>query len=299
MSQNLENWSNMEEKIKAFLEYLELERGFSPNTVASYNYDLEKYEKFLAEKEISWQEISSENLIPYLEDLKKKGLSSASISRNLAAIKGFCRFLLSEGFISSDSLSDISSPKLWKKLPDVLSKEEIERLFTTLNKQKRNGFISRNLAILELLYATGMRASEIINLKISHLHLKQNYVRIMGKGRKERIVPMGNKAKTALSIYLKYWRDRFIRKDRPTNILFLSRLGNGLSRQSLWKIVKRYGMKPHTLRHSFATHLLEGGANLRAVQELLGHSSISTTQIYTHIERSRLKEIHHKYHPRG
>ncbi len=289
----------MEDKITEFLDYLKIERGFSPNTVASYNYDLEKYKKFLDARNISWKKISPENLILYLENLKNKGLSSASISRNLAAIKGFCRFLLAEGFISSDSLSDISSPKLWKKLPDVLSKEETERLFTSLNKQKRNGFISRNLAILELLYATGMRASEIINLKISNLHLKQNYVRIMGKGRKERIVPVGNSAKNALSIYLKYWRAKFIRKDRATNVLFLSRLGSGLSRQSLWKVVKRYGAKPHTLRHSFATHLLEGGANLRAVQELLGHSSISTTQIYTHIERSRLKEIHHKYHPRG
>ena len=287
----------MEDKIREFLDYLKIERGFSPNTVASYNYDLEKYRKFLDARNISWEKISPENLIPYLEDLKNKGLSSASISRNLAAIKGFCRFLLAEGFISSDSLSDVSSPKLWKKLPDVLSKEETERLFTSLNKQKRNEFISRNLAILELLYATGMRASEIINLRISNLHLKQNYVRIMGKGRKERIVPVGNSAKTALSIYLKYWRAKFIRKDRPTNILFLSRLGNGLSRQSLWKLVKRYGAKPHTLRHSFATHLLNQGVDLRIIQELLGHKTIATTEIYTHVSSAQLAKMCDEKHP--
>ncbi|MCK4244694.1 MAG: site-specific tyrosine recombinase XerD [Candidatus Omnitrophica bacterium] len=289
----------MQDKIKDFLEHLKMERGLSPNTIASYGYDLEKYRKFLDEKKIPFVKISEESLVPYLEDLKNKGLSSLSISRNLAAIKGFYKFLFAEGSVPSDPLSNISSPKLWKRLPMVLKKEEVEKLLTSFNEQRGNGFSSRNLAVLELLYASGLRASEIINLKVSDLHLKQDYVRVMGKGRKERIVPIGSRAKIVLSLYLKYWRGRFTRKDRPTNIFFLSRLGKGLSRQSLWKIVKRHGVKPHTLRHSFATHLLEGGANLRAVQELLGHSSISTTQIYTHIEKGRLKEIHRKYHPRG
>ncbi len=289
----------MQEKVEEYLQYLKMERGLSPNTVSSYGYDLEKYRKFLDEKKISFEKISEESLVPYLEDLKNKGLSSFSISRNLVAIKGFYKFLFAEGSIPSNPLSNMSSPKLWKRLPTVLKKEEVEELLTLFNKQRQNKFGSRDLAILELLYASGLRASEIINSKVSDLHLKQSYIRVMGKGRKERIVPIGGRAKTALVLYLKYWRNKFTRKDRPTNILFLSRLGKGLSRQSLWKIVKRYGIKPHTLRHSFATHLLEGGANLRAVQELLGHSSISTTQIYTHIEKSRLKEIHHKYHPRG
>lgn len=289
----------MKERVKGFLEHLKMERGLSPNTVASYGYDLEKYRRFLNERKISFEKVSEKNLVPYLEDLKNKGISSSSISRNLAAIKGFYKFLFAEGSISSDHLSNMSSPKLWRRLPAVLNKEEVEKLLTSFNEQRGDEFRGRNLAILELLYCSGLRASETIDLKVSSLHLNQGYLRIMGKGRKERIVPLGSRAKTATSLYLKYWRGRFARKDRPTNILFLSRLGKGLSRQSLWRIVKRHGVKPHTLRHSFATHLLEGGADLRAVQELLGHSSISTTQIYTHIEKSRLKEIHHKYHPRG
>ncbi|HCG77125.1 MAG: site-specific tyrosine recombinase XerD [bacterium (Candidatus Ratteibacteria) CG_4_10_14_3_um_filter_41_18] len=295
----------MQDKIKEFFNYLKIERGLSANTVVSYGYDLSKYKKFLEKKGISFKRISEDSFFSFLEELKKESLSEVSISRTLAAIKSFYKFLFSEDYISSNPLINVASPKLWKKLPAVLSKKEVEDLLSLFEKRK-DLFAARNLTILELLYATGMRASEIVNLKVSDLHLEGSYVRIIGKGRKERIVPFGDTAKTILSSYLKYWRERFIRKDRPTNILFLTRLGKGLSRQILWKMVKKYGtltglskIKPHTLRHSFATHLLEGGADLRAIQELLGHSSISTTQIYTHIEKSRLKEIHHRYHPRG
>ena len=219
--------------------------------------------------------------------------------------------LLRERILKADPTAVLEAPKLWKRLPEVMSLSEVEALIASPNLRENQGI--RDRAILEIMYATGMRASEVVNLKTEDINLEVGFVRCFGKGRKERIVPLGRKAEEALKRYLDKARPNLmsgkgmLREAKSGAYLFLSRLGKGISRQSLWKIIKRYAkaakikrqIKPHTLRHSFATHLLEGGADLRSVQEMLGHSDISTTQIYTHIHKDRLKAVHKQFHPRG
>ena len=239
----------------------------------------------------------------YLMFLKEKGLSGNSISRNLVAIKAFHRFLTHEKYIKEDITSVLDSPKLWKHLPEALSASEVEEILKKPNVKNWMGL--RDRAALELMYATGLRVSELVNLNIENVNLDIGFVRCIGKGSKERIVPIGRKSQAALTRYLEKSRTKLL-KSQSVNSLFLSRLGKKISRQSFWKMIKKYarlaGIKkdimPHTLRHSFATHLLEGGADLRVVQEMLGHADIATTQIYTHINKDRLKSIHLKFHPR-
>jgi integrase/recombinase XerD len=234
---------------------------------------------------------------------KDKGLSANSIARRLAAIKVFYRFLVRERILRSDPTSLIDSPKLWKKIPEALSLNEVDALLNQPNIRDKQGI--RDRAILETLYATGMRVSEAVNLKIDNVNLDIGFLRCIGKGNKERVVPLGKKAIASIKRYLAISRPHFLKK-KECAFLFLNRFGNKISRQSLWKIIKRYAklarikkpIRPHTLRHSFATHLLERGADLRSVQEMLGHSNISTTQIYTHINKDRLKTIHRMFHPR-
>jgi integrase/recombinase XerD len=234
---------------------------------------------------------------------KDKHLSANSISRSLVAIKTFHRFLTRERHIKEDVTNVLDSPRLWKNLPETLSVSEVEEIIKTPNT--RNWLGLRDKAILELMYATGLRVSEIVNLNIDSINMDVGFLRCIGKGNKERIVPIGEQARKALVRYLSRARVK-IKNAQSSNTLFLSRLGKGISRQSFWKMIKKYtriaGIKkditPHTLRHSFATHLLERGADLRVVQEMLGHSDISTTQIYTHINKERLKSIHHQFHPR-
>lgn len=294
----------MKELVELFLNYLSVERGLSQNTILAYQSDLTKFISYLNIQDInSINKTIRENITSYMWTQKEKGLSANSLSRGLAAIKVFYRFLLREKIISSDPTDLIESPKLWKRLPDTLSLEEIESLLNAPNIKDKQGL--RDRALLEVMYATGMRVSEVANLKIQDLNSDIGFVRCIGKGQKERIIPLGRQAIHFTDSYIRQVRPKLL-KNKNSQALFLSRLGERLSRQSIWKIIKIYAKKarikkdihPHILRHSFATHLLERGADLRAVQEMLGHSDISTTQIYTHIHKDRLKEIHKKYHPR-
>jgi integrase/recombinase XerD len=295
----------MKDFIEEFLDYLLVERGLSENTISAYRADLYKYTDFLTQekKRLHLDEVSRDDIRGYMMFRKEKGLSGNSISRNLVAIKVFHRFLLREKYIKGDITSALDSPKLWKHLPEALSLSEVEEILKKPNAKNWMGL--RDKAALELMYATGLRVTELVSLDIENVNLDIGFVRCIGKGNKERIVPMGRKSQAALTRYLKKSRTKLL-KSQSVNSLFLSRLGKKISRQSFWKMIKKYarlaGIKkditPHTLRHSFATHLLEGGADLRVVQEMLGHADIATTQIYTHINKERLKSIHHKFHPR-
>ncbi len=291
----------MKEQIERFMNYLSVERGLSQNTLSAYRHDLENYNGFLGESGSS--KINREKIVSYLIHLKKRRLSPVSIARALSAIKGFHRFVYSEGYSKGDPTLAMKTPSVWTKLPAVLNLSEVEILLRQPQLSKKAGI--RDRAILELLYATGMRASELISLKVTDVNLDVGYVRCMGKGSRERIIPIGSKAIKCIQTYLNEAKSHYSKSG--SRLLFISRLGKSMSRQALWKIIKKYSKRallkkeisPHTLRHSFATHLLERGADIRAVQEMLGHVSISTTQIYTHIDRERLKKIHAKYHPRG
>lgn len=294
----------MEELIEQFLNYLLVERGLAKNTVSSYRIDLLKFSGFMKGRHIdSMEDVRKEDLVKYLMHLKDSGLAANSISRSLAALKTFYKFLVNESVVKENTAGILESPRLWKKLPNTLDINEVDKLIGAPNARNWRG--ARDRASLELLYATGMRVSELVNLKIPNLNLDMGFVRCIGKGSKERIIPLGRSAKDALQKYLDKSRGRLV-KHSGDDSLFLTRLGRKMSRQSFWKMIKSYarqaGIKkdisPHILRHSFATHLLEKGADLRIVQEMLGHSDISTTQIYTHIDKERLKSIHHKYHPR-
>jgi integrase/recombinase XerD len=295
----------MKELAEEFLNYLSVERGLSDNTISAYRADLYKYITYVEEKKKRDHpdEVERTDIRDYMMSLKDNGLSSNSISRNLVAIKVLHRFLLREKYSKSDVTSVLDSPKLWKHLPDTLSLSEVEQILKQPNLRKWMGI--RDKAALELMYATGLRVSELVNLEVDNINFDIGFVRCIGKGNKERIIPVGKQAQEALSRYIEKVRPKLL-KGSPAKGLFLSRLGKKMSRQSFWKMIKRYanqaGIKkeitPHTLRHSFATHLLERGADLRVVQEMLGHADISTTQIYTHINKDRLKSIHHKYHPR-
>jgi len=296
----------MHELIDTFLNYLSVERSLSKNTIVSYRHDLRKYIKYLEGHKIaSLSNTSTKHITEFMFSLKDAGLSSTSIARNLAAIKVFYRFLLRERILKVDPTSILDSPKLWKRIPDVLSLPEIEALIGAANLRQNQGI--RDRAILELMYATGLRASELVSLKSSDLNLDVGFLRCLGKGSKERIVPLGKEAIVCVQRYLEKARPKLLKGSSDSPILFLSRLGKKISRQSLWKLIKRYAriarikkdIRPHTLRHSFATHLLERGADLRSVQEMLGHADISTTQIYTHVDKNRLKTIHKMFHPRA
>jgi integrase/recombinase XerD len=295
----------MKELIEEFLNYLLVERGLSENTILSYRNDLNKYLQFLEIKKITDIQLSTkEDIMEFITLQKDKGISATSIGRYLAAIKGFYRFLAFERYVKSDVSSVLEAPKLWQKLPEVLSLDEVEKILNLPNLKTSLGI--RDKAALELLYATGMRVSELSNLTIDNLNLDVGFIKCKGKGQKERIVPLGKKAQVALERYIEKVRPSLIKKGEVNQALFLSRLGRKISRQSFWKMIKKYvrqarikkDISPHTLRHSFATHLLERGADLRIVQEMLGHANISTTQIYTHINKERLKTIHKKFHPR-
>jgi integrase/recombinase XerD len=285
-----------------FINYLRIERGLADNTVQAYSRDLTRFFLFLEERKLSPLEISREQISEHLGILARQ-LSSKSVARNVSAIKTFFRFLVSEGIIKSSPARLLETPRLSRRLPDVLSKAEVERLLSQPDPSKPGG--QRDRAMLELLYATGLRVSELVGLKTSNINLEAGYVRTLGKGSKERIVPMGEKAMEAVKEYLSDGRHKMA-KGANSPCLFLNFRGRGMTRQGFWKIIKSHGrdalikkkITPHSIRHSFASHLLEGGADLRSVQVMLGHADISTTQIYTHVTRERLKELHERCHPR-
>ncbi len=288
-----------------FINQLKVERGLATNTIVAYSHDLISFFDFLKQKGLSPVHISQEDLSSFIAE-RKTQLSSRSLARCLVSIKMFYRFLVSEGKTESNPARLMGIPKMYQHLPDVLSRDDVENFL--LQPDTNTVLGKRDKAILEILYATGLRVTELIDLKITNINLEAGYIRTMGKGSKERIIPMGTKAMDSLKMYLTNGRPSFLKKgsDAGGSYIFLNSRGSSMTRQGLWKIIKKYALKagiaktvtPHTVRHSFATHLLEGGADLRSVQIMLGHSDISTTQIYTHVARKRLKEIHEKYHPR-
>ncbi len=294
----------MKESVEQFMVFLEVERGMSSNTVLSYRRDVNKFVAHLKVSRKNIPQAKREDIIDFITRLKGEGLSATSIARNLAALKTFWKFLVAEQMVHENIATVVESPKTWKKIPDVLSIEEVEALLSTAEGRDRMAI--RDKAILELMYATGLRVSEVGDLKKANVNLDAGFIKCSGKGGKERIVPFGGKAEKAILKYIEKSRPK-LSSGRIDMHLFLSRLGKKLSRQSLWKIIRKYTLKagikkhitPHTLRHSFATHLLEGGAELRGVQEMLGHADISTTQIYTHINKERLRKVHAQFHPRA
>jgi integrase/recombinase XerD len=295
----------MYDLIDEYLNFLRVEKGASPNTIDGYSRDLTRYAKFLDGRGIAgFNKIESEDAIAYLTFLHSSGHAANSVNRCLAAIRGFYKYLLREKKIDHTPVSHIELAKVWTRIPDVLSRKEMAYLLS----QPGSGTPAevRDLAMLELMYATGVRVSELIGLSVNSINWHVGYLVASGKGEKERIVPIGRTAYDSVKKYVETARPLFL-KGGGSSLLFLNRFGKGLTRQGFWKIVKRYaamaGMEervhPHTFRHSFASHLLEGGADLRSVQIMLGHADISTTQIYTHVTRERLKEVHRRYHPRG
>ncbi len=294
----------MNEYIDQFIYFLEAERGVSANTVLAYTKDLKKFEKYLSDRKKTIQSVTGEDISKFMLTLKDKGLSVSSIARNLGALKTFCKFLVAERIVSENAAGAVATPKTWKKIPDILNKEEVERLLEAPHKKNWIGI--RDRAILEVMYASGLRVSEVKDLKKISVNLEARFVRCLGKGGKERIVPIGKTAEDAVVNYLEKVRAKLSEKTCDDH-LFLSKLGKKLSRQSLWKMIQKYAREsgirkhitPHTLRHSFATHLLEGGADLLGVQEMLGHSDISTTQIYTHVNQDKLRKTHKEFHPRS
>lgn len=294
----------MNDLLREFLVYLRVVKNYSLNTVLSYSYDLKDFANFLKEENLDLENLRIEDFRKYLEDLKKRGYNSFSIARKLSSLKSFFRFLEEEKKGKYSFIYLLETPKLPFRLPKVLSLEEVEALLSAPDTSTPTGY--RDKTMLEVLYATGMRVSELINLRIANLKLELGLVKIVGKGNKERLIPLGDYALEYLQIYLQEVRPQIVTR-LSKDYVFLGRLGGPITRQRFWQIIKDYAKKigledkisPHVIRHSFATHLLQGGADLRALQMLLGHSSLVTTQIYTHLDLKRLREVYDQYHPRA
>ncbi|MCG6894543.1 MAG: site-specific tyrosine recombinase XerD [Desulfobacteraceae bacterium] len=288
-----------------YLDYLLVEKGLSRRTLEAYSRDLSRFATFLLDQAVDRPtEQDTAILLAYLIHLRKSGLSGRSRARHLVSIRGFYRFLCREGLLNSDPSLRVDLPKTTQKLPEVLSVREVERLLRAPAEDTPTGL--RDGAMIEMMYAAGLRVSELVGMKRHDVNLEAGFVRVLGKGAKERIVPIGRYARDRIASYIENARPVLL-KSRTSPYLFVGRGAKAMSRQGFWKLLRRYGLKaglrrpvsPHALRHSFASHLLEGGADLRAVQAMLGHADISTTQIYTHVARERLQLVHKKYHPRG
>jgi len=296
----------MNEYLQQYITYLRFEKNLSENSIQSYQADLNRYITFLISQNIQRPvQIRDRHISRLLQILSELGLSASSLARNLSAIRSFHKFLLAEDILSGDPCEHIEGPKIRRYLPDVLSFPEIEKILSSIKSDLRFGI--RDRAMIELLYASGLRISELLRLPIREIYFNESFVRILGKGSKERLVPTSERALNWIRQYLDRVRPSLDKQRRSDGITFLNARGKPLSRMGFWKIlqghVRNSGIKkqvhPHTFRHSFATHLLEGGADLRAVQEMLGHADISTTQIYTHLDRSYLKQVYKEFHPRA
>jgi len=291
------------EILKAFIEYLSVEKGLSSNTILSYSRDLKKLFLFFQKEKIIWLNSREEDLIKFIHHSSRSGLSASSLARLISSLKSFYKFLILDGIIKKNPTVNLSTPKSWITLPKFLTVKEAKLLLQQPDVNTHYGL--RDKAMLETLYATGLRASELVNLRLKDLNLDDGFLLCRGKGSKERIVPFGNSASNAIREYLKEARQKSLKKE--TDILFLTVRGKAFTRQGFWKMLKGYAVSaglgtkisPHMLRHSFATHLLERGADLRSVQLMLGHSQITTTQIYTHVSRRHLRRVYDKYHPRA
>ena len=295
----------IEEILDRFLNYLAVEKGLSIHTLDAYSRDLNRYLDYLLSQGI--QDIARArevDVLSYLAVEKKRDQSARSMARNMSALRTFYRFLLSERILEKDPLVHLQNPKIGRRLPYVLNVKEVDRLLASPDGKTPKGM--RDGALLEVLYASGLRVSELVALTVNDLNLEVGYVRVFGKGSKERIVPIGEVAQNKVRFYLEEGRSKIL-KGKKSRYLFTGVSGRCITRQAFWKIIKRYArlagiekeISPHMLRHSFATHLLERGADLRSVQIMLGHANITTTEIYTHVTRERLKEIHTRYHPRA
>jgi integrase/recombinase XerD len=294
--------SNHQALVESFLEHILVVRGLSQGTVSSYTEDLHSFSAFIKEKNIPLDRVNQQNIFVYLMFLRRKGLQSRSLARHMATLRGFFAFLTEHGHIRENPAGLLENPKLPRLLPRLLSVQEVESILEQPALTDKLG--ARDKAMLELLYAAGLRVSEVAGLKVLNFDGQSGTVRVWGKGAKERIVPLHFTCMKWIESYLAHWRPAFSPKQ---DFMFLNRSGQGLSRQGIWKLIKKYALKagirkqvsPHTLRHSFATHLLEGGADLRTVQVLLGHSDITATEIYTHVQSDRLKAAHEQFHPRS
>jgi integrase/recombinase XerD len=294
----------MENLIHSFLSYLRVEKGLAPSTIKSYAGDLRKFAAFAEKQRVPLRELRSDHVVEYLSTLYRAHLDSRSVARHLVSLRHLLRFAVSEGLLTEDPAINVESPRFRHKLPTHLSVAETERVLAQPDVRKPAGL--RDRAMIELLYSTGLRVSELVNLNTSDLNMEAGFLRCIGKGDKERLVPMGQVAVQAVQRYLRDARPQLMR-GRSSPHLFVSQRGRAMGRMRFWQLVQLYGRKaglrreltPHQLRHSFATHLLEGGADLRSVQMMLGHADISTTQIYTHVVQERLKQIYDAHHPRS
>jgi integrase/recombinase XerD len=299
----------MESTIHVFLSYLRVEKGLAQNTILAYGRDLKKFAEFLGKRhKTRIESVNREDIVDFLASLYKEKLDSRSVARYLVSLRGLYKFAMMEELVATDPTENLESPKVRSSLPTYLRVEEIDKLLQAPDLGTPSGL--RDRAMLEVLYSTGLRVSELLNLRIADIDMRMGCVRCIGKGDKERLVPIGRKAIEAVEQYLAHARTKFARPSSPAphnQVLFLTRLGKRLSRVAIWRILHDYGIRlglrgkltPHKLRHSFATHLLEGGADLRSVQLMLGHADISTTQIYTHVVEERLKQIYKAHHPRA
>ena len=297
--------TDFEPALDRYLTFLLVEKGLAAKTIAAYSRDCVRFLNFLERRRVTALDAVDPRLIlEYLIDLRRAGLSSRSRARHLVSLRGFFQFLVQERLIDENPAKRVDLPKIGMKLPDVLTARETEKLLKSLQTDKPTAV--RDAAMIELLYAAGLRVSELINLQLQDVNLEAGFVHVTGKGDKERVVPIGQHARQRIEAYVQTARPALL-KNLVSPYLFVARAGKPMTRQGFWKLLTRYGRKagiakkitPHTLRHSFASHLLEGGADLRAVQVMLGHVDISTTQIYTHIAQQQLKKVHAKYHPRG
>ena len=289
--------------VDLYLDYLAIERGLAKNSLSSYQHDLRRFTKWLDEHEVALENVERLQIVKYFQALRRAGISARSVARALAAIRGLFRFLVAERHLTHDPTENIENPKLWANLPKSLQPSEVEALLAAPDRAKPEGL--RDAAMLELLYATGLRVSELIRVKVDDVVLDGGFLRTIGKGSKERIVPFGDTARDAIVTYIEHGRSHFNKHHDPH--LFLSNRGRPMTRQSFWIKITKYArqaniashISPHVLRHAFATHLLENGADLRSVQMMLCHADISTTQIYTHVSRARLQKMYDQFHPRA
>lgn len=297
----------MEEHLNDFKHFMLVEKSLSQNTLLSYERDLKSYIHYLKNVEgvETFNDVQRSHIVHFLRFLKDQGKSAKTLARHVASVRSFHQFLLREKAAAQDPSVHIETPKSERAIPKILSLQEVEKLLDSPKSSSHFGL--RDKAMLEVLYATGIRVSELINIDIDHVHLTMGFVRVIGNGNRERIIPIGKTAAEAIKNYLEQGRPHFIVQSHKDDALFLNHQGKRLTRQGFWKILKKLSLEagitaeltPHTLRHSFATHLLENGADLKAVQEMLGHADISTTQIYTQVTKTRLKDVYSKFHPRA
>ena len=297
----------LKDSIEDYLHFIKVERQLSDNTLQSYKRDLVAYARHIHDDQqiLEFDKVMREHILLYLDSLRSVGKSSKTISRQISSIRSFHQFLLREKVTNQDPTVHLEMPKKEQSLPKVLSIEEIDALLTAPSEEKPQGI--RDIAILEMMYGSGMRISELIELNLEDVHMTMGFVRVFGKGGKERIIPLGRSAMLACANYLEHARPQLLGNAPKNDAFFITQRGKRFTRQGCWKIIKEYAaaaniskeITPHVLRHSFATHLIENGADLRAVQELLGHADISTTQIYTHVSKTRLSEVYKQFHPRA